>query len=613
MSLRVAGVFDLEAAHWDRFLVGEALAADGSSVVWWDADMFADWMLSRTGIWYAHAGGRYDMLWLLDIAVRRGLRWDARMRGSGVLSVRIGSLEVRDSFALVPMSLEKAAPIGTYRKTAVGLPCVCGKPRCKAYCALDRIYDKGGPDAHEKRKVEEYLHADCLSLYSMLDTLETLATDHGIQLGLSIGGTAWKTAKEWLGLPKCEHEIGRYRRLREGYYGGRTEVFRTRAPEGHRYDIHSSYPAALVRHALPEGHGIPADASRASRHFAAGKPCIIGATVNVPHSNVPPLPMRHPDRLLYPYGSVTGAWTSLELAYAMECGVTVERVGWGHVWETESPFLAPYASRVWKMRADSVATCRCAALPKKDRGCRGCAFGAWVKWLANSLTGKLAERPEHDSLRFLPFPEGWDGMDVLRTIDTGSFVRVETLRVSANAHVQCAAFLTAGARTELHRQLVHAPTPLYCDTDSVYAAEQLTRRIGDELGEWGYEGALTRWHALAPKVYRYFDPAKNEWAVRGKGMPGLDSDGFTRLHDHEVADGWTEHGLPWDSDTGVEGMRTALRRMGKGEGGSLFVRKYLSRALHAVAGWVGGRELAADGVTTLPVTVERYESREVPR
>lgn len=597
-GIEVAGVFDIETAEWDRFLVGETLSDTGEAFQSWSEDTFAEHLLAQRGVWYAHAGGRFDCLWLLDWCARKRRPWSARLRGSGVLSASFGSgeerLEVRDSYAVVPMALAKCAPIGGAQKVGLGLPCECGED-CGGYCALARDLSP-----REMRCVEEYLHADCLALAAMLAGLREYADARDIVLGLTVGGSAWRTAKTWLDLPSSEHDLGRYTSLRHGYYGGKTEVYRTHAPAGERYDIHSSYPAALSRVLLPEGEGRRYSGQLAGRHYRSGLPGIYTADVLVPESHTPPLPVRTPERLLYPHGETKGTWTAVEIAHAEACGAKVTRIRSGFAWASAGPVLAPFADRVWALRDEQ-------ARAGEAGDARAKALAAWLKWLANSLTGKLAQRPEHESLRFLPAlgpgipPAVDDGETVLRVTSDGVYVTRETVRVDACAHVQWSAYLTAEARCELHRQQQHACETfgdsglLYSDTDSVYAVGRLVRNVGPNLGEWGHEGAANDWRCLAPKVYRYTDE-KGEVIVRGKGLSGLDPEGYDAL----------SRGGSWHVAHGVRGLRTSLRTA---DDERLFKRKSLSRALSPVPGWVGGRVLNADGGTRAP-TVAEYEARD---
>lgn len=593
----IAGVFDIECADWDRFVCGAIVHADGTKVVHWDEDDFAIALLDCEGVYYAHFGGKYDLIWLADYCIRHQICIsDIKPRGSGIMSMKIDALECRDSFALVPMALAKCAPIGNERKSSLALPCECGE-ECGGYCVLSRRLS-----SRERAIVTEYIVQDCVATLAMLRGLATRCAEYGISAGLTVGGTAWTTAKEWCDLPKCQHDLGRYDAIRRGYSGGRTEVIRPRAPIGERYDIHSSYPAALSRIALPIGAPTHRKGRAAGQAYRAGHAGVYRARVVVPESYLPPLPAREGDRLLYPHGPIDGVWTGLELSHAESCGARIDKIVWCYSWSTSLPILKPYADRIWAIRDENARACVCVPDAKgKKPGCQWCAFAAWVKWCANSLTGKCAQSPDHETLTFIPAIDGppilTRDAQVIATNDFGAWVVVESRRVDACAHVEWSAYLTAEARTELHRQLMHAESigePLYCDTDSVYSTTALTRRIGPDLGEWGHEGSLTDWHALAPKVYRYRDPSTGKINVRGKGMSDLTSDGFDAL----------SRGEKWIVSRGVDGIKTSLRS----HSSELFKRKNLSRSLSPFPGWIGGRVI--DGERTRACTVEEYRGRK---
>lgn len=305
--------------------------------------------------------------------------------------------------------------------------------------------------------------------------------------------------------------------------------------------------------------------------------------------HVPPLPARECDRLLYPTGPIDGVWTGLELRYAETLGVKIESVLYAYAWDNAYPILRPFAARGWSIRADNAAT--------GDPG--DAAFAAWVKWFLNSLTGKTGQLPDHETLVFVPAIDGPPILDkdaeIVGESDYGAWVIVRSRRVDACAHVEWAAHLTAEARIELHRQLLHAGDGvLYCDTDSVYSTRALTRRVGPGLGEWGHEGSLSDWTCLAPKVYRYYDPDTGKVNVRGKGMSDLNSAGFDTL----------AAGGKWIVDRGVDGLKTALRS----HSSELFRRKHLSRSLTPFPGWIGGRVL--HGAGTRAPTVAEYRARK---
>lgn len=593
MTIRVDGVYDIECADWDRFRCGEILFASGERIVSWDEDTFYDELRALDGVFWAHSGGRYDALWALDRAFDRGDCPKMTPRGAGLMSLRIGNVTLCDSAALWPDKLATVAKLGGTPKLELSLPCICGRA-CGGYCYLSR---KLTP--RERKTVETYLHGDCESLLHALCELRDRAAADGISLKPTVGASAWATAQSWLDLPSCAHDLGTYRQIREGAKGGRVEVFGMEADSGERGDIHASYPAALSRVALPEGEPTERDGKSAARAFSRGAIGIYQARLFVPECWVPPLPTREDDRLLYPWGEIAGAWTSYELAYALECGARILGFDGAITWPRSSTWLQPYASRIWSLREQHAAS-----RYEPDR-----AYAKWLKWAANSLTGKLAQKPESDVYEYIPttpghVPEAEDGDAVLRVTSHGRVLAWEQTRIGACAHVEAYAFLTAFARCEHHRQMLAAGDGLlYGDTDSVYSRERVTRRAGDALGEWGYEGPMTDWSALSPKLYRYRcggaphckDHALPEWHVRGKGLPGLTPEGFDAL----------EAGESWVIERGVRGFRDAMRNAD-----ALFTRKRLERSVRQVPGWCGGREVSRDG-RTMPTTVARYRARVV--
>jgi len=579
----LAGVFDIECAEWDRFICGCTLDRSNKPYVSWDEDEYARNLLDRDGVFYAHAGGRYDLLWLLDWCMRHGVAvTEVKPRGSGILSMRVGDLELRDSYALVPMTLAKCAPIGGEEKSSLALPCECGE-ECGGYCALARRLTPG-----EKRLVTAYLVQDCVALSAMLLSLAWRCSDLDITVGLTVGGTAWSTAKRWCDLHSSRHDLGRYDALSRGASGGMTIPFMERAASGERYDIHSSYPAALSVVPLPWGTPRHMKGSAAGAAYRAGKPGIYRASVIVPDCHIPPLAARESDRLLYPIGPIEGAWTTIDLQHAEACGVKITKIITAYVWPGTRVALRDFAVKGWEIRDQNT---------KGDAS--NVAFAAWIKWFVNSATGKFKQSPDHETLTFIPAIDGAPILDrdsrVLAVNDRGAWVVTENRKVDACAHVEFYAYLTAYARIELHLQLLEAGIhAIYCDTDSVYSTKALTRRLGPSLGEWGHEGSLRDWRCLAPKVYDYVDPATGKHTTRGKGMSGLDSRGFDALADGEK----------WVVDRGVDGLKTALRS----HSSTMFRRKSLARSLSPFPGWIGGRVIEGEG--TRAPTVAEYRGRK---
>ena len=560
--LAVDGVADIECAGWTDFVRGALWTPANGVRVYADADAFADAVFSVRGSVWCHAGGSYDILFLLDVARRRGLGARIVLSGSRVLSATVGGTMLRDSYALIPLSLARAAPMFGARKSETGLACVCGT-NCGGYCAIRRDLPRA-----LMTRLESYLAQDVEATRAVVTGALEWLREHGAEPRATIGATAWQWAKRYLDLPDADRCW--YHHSRRAYYGGRVEVYRTTAEHIWRYDIHSSYPAALSRTALPVGEPAVRTGTGASRAYREGAEGIYHTRVRVSDVLTPPLPVRTAERLLFPSGTMEGWWTGLELRAAEAVGARVERVMFALAYPRAEATLAPWCRMVWGLRSTD-----------KSRA-------PWIKLIANSLTGKLAQRAETRAVRMLAAGESpREGEEPVGPLSLGILARTLS-RVPSCAHVEWAAYLTAAARAELGAQLRHAgDDAVYCDTDSVYATRPLTRRVGDELGEWGYEGEGREWLALAPKLYSYLAPDGKEH-TRAKGFPRATRDDLLAL-----ARGGTVR-----RDSGVRKFLSAAR------GGNLWARASMARCLHREPGRVGGRILAGDGIRTLPPRCE---------
>lgn len=558
-QFRVDAVWDIETAHWDEFVSGALWTPSGGVSVYREEDELAEALLALPrGAWvWAHVGGRFDVLWLLDWCRRAGRvpRAQVRMSGSTISALAItGGPIFRDSYRLVPMALKKASGMfGGVRKPELALPCRCGK-NCGGFCSIARDMSPQHRD-----RMERYLVADVEALRDVLLGLAEFAANHQLTLRGTVASSSWASAR-WHcpELTPAAWDVRAYRFARKGYYGGRTEVARTSAALVWRYDRAAAYPAAL-REPVPCGElRLVPESRRARAVWSRGRPGIYEAVLDVPDVLAPPLPVRVAGRIAYPWGRVRGIWPRAEIANAIECGARLVDVPNALVWEKEEPILRPYVEHVWGLRAVALA-----------EGEQGTARAAWLKWLANSLTGALAQDPEQDifALGDKADDARWSAVGVHDWI-----WRRTAFRIADRAHVQYAGTLTAGARVELHRQILHAGDAwVYSDTDSCLATRELSRGIGSDLGEWKPEGAGTEWQALAPKVYRY--AASDGNVVRAKGVPDASESWETLLRGGTVL-----------NDSGVKSFLSAAK-----SGEQIFVRAHTRKRLRAHDEWCGAR------------------------
>ena len=610
--MEINAFVDIETEEWDRFVCG-GLTTDGESVsFFWDENAFGRALLAITGDIWAWNGGKYDAIWFADWSQRFGIRFDCSFAGGRIVKLHCGELDMRDSVALIPMSLQKASSaIGPPISKETGLTCRCGKS-CGGYCRirLDMPLD-------ERAILERYLAIDVTTGWKVTSAIFEHAEKAGYSLTSTVGGSIWRTMKETLDIGPATWLRGAdYEQARAGYFGGRIYVGHLVAPHGYRADIHSAYPDALSRVALPHGEYVTLEGQRALKAYTRERPGIYEATVYVPESRIPPLPWRTPsDRIVYPVGRIRGSWSRLELEYAIDiCQCKLESVHRAIVWSDESVLFAELMAQVFDVRATF-----------SDNP----ALENWQKWFANSGTGKFAERPEKERLYVnLPVQEirycnpadkrhyelgcrfgrcsGKCGAMSPLSFD-GNLWLQSYWRLSDCSHVQWAAYLTSAERIKWHSTAVSLNSGddvLYGDTDSLYTLQGLLE-YGDGLGEWGYEGHMLRWQCIAPKTYRYLAPAKKGYdyvtVVRGKGIPDISPEDWATF----------ESGGTVTTDRGVMGLRSAARA--NTPGATLFRRKLITRKRHGetkAGDYVGDRCIERDGVRTRPITVDEQLRRE---
>ena len=500
-AVKVDAVWDIETEDWDTFVVGSLWRKDSGIEVFRNEDDFADALLSIPPGWaaWAHAGGRFDVLWLLDWCKRHDRIPAAQIRlsGSSIASLAIRKGPVfRDSNRLMPMSLAQASTMFEgERKEKLDLPCRCGRD-CGGYCSIRR--DMSG---EERARVEAYLVKDIESLRDTLVSLDEYCANNQLVMSGTCASTAWNTAKIRCGLPDTSWDSRAYRFARLGYYGGRTEVGRTVAKRVWRYDRVSAYPAALSLD-VPTGEmRVLYDRRLAKRVWNLERQGFYRATVDIPEQVAPPLPVRLDNRLAYPWGKVSGVWSRDEIQRAEETGGKILGIEAAIVWADEEPLLKPHVEHCFRLREQAQSK----------------SLKVWLKFIANSLTGAFAQDPEQDVVALGEEYADKQGYEPVGNYDW--IWRRKVFRISERSHVQWAGVLTARARIELNRQISHAGQDwCYSDTDSVIATRELTRNIGDNLGQWKFEGAASDFEAIAPKVYTYVDDKETRFA-RAKGIP----------------------------------------------------------------------------------------------
>lgn len=265
--------------------------------------------------------------------------------------------------------------------------------------------------------------------------VETLELTH---LPPTLGGLCVKLWQRWGGTNTSDSsEISR-----EGLYGGRVELFKVRndSKKVCYVDINSLYPAMMLR----EFPG-PPEVWTKRRLPKFG---LLECTIKVPKTDLPTLPYRDENgRILYPWGTIRGTWTIIEINDAVAQGAKILRkhncVGTD---ESSKPY-GTFVTKLYKARLTSKSP----------------AEKLFFKLLMNNLYGRLGSsgkigrtvwQTEKNRLEGIPY-----GEKVLVTYQ---------MPLSEETNWSHAAYITAYGRLEWlkYARIIGADKLIYGDTDA---------------------------------------------------------------------------------------------------------------------------------------------------
>jgi hypothetical protein len=453
--------------------------------------------------WWAHNGGRYDVTFMLDAAIRLGWTATGHVAGGRVVVLHLRApnakkvLRLFDSQAVVPSSLRAASEDFALASH-------------KLFTEADYSIDVRKWPAE---RLEDGCRTDCELVLQLLERVESMLEEWGGGLRGTFSSSALSVVEARVEVPDMRPHRGYNEVARHAYCGGRVEVFH-HLPDWKlcELDVCSSYPWSMSQ-PLPF---IVRGAARTRREVlrvleGKGLDGVVRARVTVPECHVPPLPWVLDGAMYFPTGTWEAWFQAAELRHAMRHGVTVEPFE-AVAFEVEQPF-AEYVAELYRLKSQAKGAVR-----------------TFAKLLLNGSYGKFAQKPERENLRV--FASGADaeafafGLPPNRvrflSLEDKRFVSEAVERWSRTTHYALAGAITAHSRILLHDALARAPGLAYCDTDSVHAAVDsmvvLRKLLGDKLGQLKVEQASMAATYYAPKVYE-LHPDGGEPHFASKGFP----------------------------------------------------------------------------------------------
>lgn len=491
---------------------------------------------------YAHFGGIYDNMFILKELIRENYIIEGMVpRGSGLLCFSYYpkgqehlKITVKDSSALFPFGLSSLTE--SFKVTHI-----------------KQEFDFASWDGSITPELCEYLRYDCIGLWEAIEAYRKWPLIAKAGHADTMASQAVRVLRLFMfkEMKALGDKVDEFVRL--GYFGGRTEIFKP-FYKGKKplycYDVNSLYPTVMLE-------DMPGNFKKWTTKYDPDCMGFFEATVQVPKDmKIPPLPtvqtLGKSTKLIFPTGTFSGVWSTVELEYAKSLGVKVISTGTGAVFENYGGLFRKFVNTLYEMRLEAKS--------------KGDGVGSTLtKILLNSCYGRMGLDKDKEELLFDDFSSGLSPHCEIEVDGKIYPIMKRAKRLEKTfTNVAVAAWVTSLARIHMHRIYMECGDELYyTDTDSIFTTKWF--ESGDGLGELKEEYRLDKAVFLLPKTYLVENSGSSSDPFKKVAMKGFSSrkiqhfkfdDFFTAL------EGDLRH-MRVLHDEKLATMRTAMKRFGK--------------------------------------------------
>ena len=541
------------------------------------SDMFEE---APNYTWYTHNLSGFDSVFMIKTLLREYPNTKLNYKEGKPFNIKSilkneiegrknKSMVFKDSYKLLPMSLKsliKAYKVETqkllfpYSFLKLDNLDYCGPvPSMKYYEGILKDDYIGIVNSFKdnnwdlKHELIKYMRNDIVALYEVIDLFSKEMFDLenlDITSVSSLSSTALKTFlsnyykedKTPIHIPKYKNYID----LRQGFYGGRVEVFNSYGENLFMYDVVSLYPSVMKK-PMPIGNLTISNDTNINNYFG-----FCYASVNVPRGiRAPILPFRKEyGGLCYPTGNWT-AWFSSEILKEARDKQNVKI-------QVHNGYKQKSSNEVFSKYIDNFSEIKIKAEKDNNNARRTVA-----KLMLNSLYGRfgLKYEPytidfvsakeaakiaiEHEILENIIIDEDNDiefikyttaPSQLLKEIDKEKYFKLtQSTNIDGDFVVRSlpiSAMTTSYGAIVMNSFLNIADNPCYyTDTDSLFLEKPLDDKyVGKELGKLSFKGKIKRAYFISPKTYcLVMDDDKV--IIKSKGIKNslLNEDNFKEL------------------------------------------------------------------------------------
>lgn len=440
------------------------------------AALFAAFFEDESTTVYFHNGGKFDAHYL-----RPYFKSDesVMMINGRIAQFYIGKCCVRDSYNLIPV------PLARYKKDKVD---------------YSRFEAEVRDTPENVAYIAAYLRSDCDNLGSLIRQYFERYGKGLTQAGAAM--TYWAT--HYNAGKKPKQSAAQFERYRPYYYGGRVECF-ARGYQEKKFkvaDKNSAYPDAMLSE-----HPISTEAIALSK-LPSDKD-IPKCFVTLRAVSRGALPYRlDSGELIFPRDQRERVYdiTGWELLAGLEENAVDIKEVLAVNYFRETVNFRDYINHFYDERL----------IAKANGDTAGDIF---AKLFMNSCYGKFASNPENYHEYMLSSPhrfvehlkEGYSDYH-----DWGDGRRLLWRKLPVERHryynIATAASITGLVRARLFKDLCRVREPLYCDTDSIGAADVSALAIGSKLGQWKIELECDAYAICGKKMYGFRSAHDQGWS-----------------------------------------------------------------------------------------------------
>ena len=453
---RTWGVVDIENQRNGTLIaIGSAGQGDTNPTYHSDWGSWLEYANDRhINRWFAHNGGNWDYLSLLDWldAYATNIEPSGIVVGGRLISLSIPvndgfSIELADSFCIFHSKLDDIARVFTGR----------GKEETDGRMAWD-LWE------NDRQLFWRYLGRDVMALRESLKGFTKIYEQVGGEIKdlppLTISSAAmglWKSAYGGDSVDFAQEDNVKLI-SRQAYHGGRVELFNAGVHEDVKvFDVNSLYPYVMRNNNFPTSGSIKR-VNRFDKHNLAGI-YAINVLSRSPGINVF-------QETMFPQDNIVACGP--EIARALAVGYRLE-VKEGIVFTKTAPIFRDYVDKLYSLRLVN---------PGKT------PINEVCKRLMNHLYGKFGEKEDGECIKkivdhaWFANPENNGKATPIGMSDV--WFTVKTHHLVRHSFPAIAALVTSYARAYLH-SLMPSGT-IYCDTDSIHVAGK-TLPTGNGLGK----------------------------------------------------------------------------------------------------------------------------------